>query len=90
MFGNTWGIPQDPHPIFFLRSIHSVYQLALPSKAPCSLESLKMLLKVLDCELKLQCPLLMHPSMLLLQPFVAMGIWETASLMCALITLSQE
>lgn len=49
-----------------------------------------MLLKVLDCELKLRCPLLMHPSMLLLQPFVAMGIWETASLMCALITLNQE
>lgn len=49
-----------------------------------------MLLKVLDCERKLRCPLLMHPSARLLQPSVAMGIWETASLMCELITLSQE
>lgn len=49
-----------------------------------------MLLKVLDCEHKLWCPLLMHPSALLLQPSLAMGIWETASLMCELVTLSQE
>lgn len=49
-----------------------------------------MLLKVLDCELKLRCPLLMHPLALLLQTSIATGIWERASLMYELVTLSQE